>query len=50
MFHYYDTDTIEIVPNMEPQVAVLKFRGVYEKEEEKKTDKKSLLSRFLRKK
>ena len=30
MFHYYDSDTIEIVPDMEPQVAVLKFQGVYE--------------------
>ena len=47
MFHYYDSDTIEIVPDMEPQVAVLKFKGVYE--EEKKTREKknhSLLERL----
>ena len=27
MIHYYDTDTIEITPDMEPQVAVLKVLG-----------------------
>ena len=32
MIRYYDTDTIEITPNMEPQVAVLKFKGVCERE------------------
>lgn len=30
LFHYYDSDTIEITPGMEPQVAVLKFIGVNE--------------------
>lgn len=30
LFHYYNTDTIEILPGMEPQVAVLKFLGVNE--------------------
>lgn len=30
LFHYYDSDTIEITPGMEPQVAVLKFAGVNE--------------------
>ena len=33
LFHYYDTDTIEILPGMEPQVAVLKFLGVNEQPE-----------------
>ena len=27
MIHYYDTDTIEITPDIEPQVAVLKYLG-----------------------
>lgn len=31
LFHYYDTDTIEVFPGMEPQVAVLKFLGVDER-------------------
>ena len=31
LFHYYDSDTIEITPGMEPQVAVLKFIGVNER-------------------
>ncbi|MBR0390742.1 MAG: MBL fold metallo-hydrolase [Oscillospiraceae bacterium] len=35
MFHYYDSDTIEIEKNMEPQVAVLKFIGVNEEDGEK---------------
>ena len=30
LFHFYDTDTIEITPETEPQVAVLKFLGVNE--------------------
>lgn len=33
LFHYYNTDTIEILPGMEPQVAVLKFLGVNEQPE-----------------
>ena len=41
MIHYYDSDTIEIVTGMEPQVAVLKYNGVHEhpprRIEEKKT-------------
>ena len=31
LFHYYDSDTIEITQGMEPQVAVLKFIGVNER-------------------
>ena len=30
LFHYYDSDTIEITKGMEPQVAVLQFRAVNE--------------------
>ena len=48
LFHYYPSDTIEIVPNMEPQVAVLKFCGVYEDEETEK--KRSLFAGFRKKK
>ena len=35
MIHYYDTDIIEITPDLEPQVAVLKFLGVNEKPTQK---------------
>lgn len=45
MFHYYHTDTIQIVPGMEPQVAVLKFMGVSEIMEEVES-RKGFLSRF----
>ena len=31
LVHYYDVDTIEIMPGMEPQIAVLKYMGVQEK-------------------
>ena len=31
LVHYYDDDTIEIMPGMEPQIAVLKYMGVQEK-------------------
>ena len=27
MIHHYDTDTIEILPDMEPQLAILKYMG-----------------------
>lgn len=52
--HYYDTDTFAVTPDMEPQVAVLKYLGpeawtnlaqVPEKQE-----KRSLLTRILRRK
>ncbi|MCR5088302.1 MAG: MBL fold metallo-hydrolase [Oscillospiraceae bacterium] len=33
LVHRYDSDTIEITSGMEPQVAILKFQGVYEGEE-----------------
>ena len=33
MVHRYDSDTIEICPGMEPQIAVLKFRGFHEGDE-----------------
>lgn len=45
MFHYYHTDTIQIVSGMEPQVAVLKFMGVSEIMEEVES-RKGFLSRF----
>ena len=50
MFRYYDSDSIEIVPDMEPQVAVLKFQGVYEAEKKivEKTNH-SLLERLRKK-
>lgn len=51
LFHYYDTDTIEISAGMEPQVAVLKFLGVNEKTEEhteKKEGERGLLKKLFR--
>ncbi len=52
--HYYDTDTLTLSPDMEPQVAVLKYLGpeawkslAWQQEKKEKT---SLLSRILRKK
>ena len=51
LFHYYDSDTIEITPEMEPQVAVLKFCGVNEVPEQtvrKKEKGKGLLRRLLK--
>ena len=47
LFHFYDTDTIEIVPNMEPQIAILKFQ---EKEESAavRRNKGGFLSRLRR--
>ena len=52
MIHYYDTDTIEIAPGMEPQVAVLKYIGVNEKPEETVRTKKivGLLARLRERK
>ena len=52
MIHYYDTDTIEIAPGMEPQVAVLKYIGVNEKPEETVRTKKiaGLLERLRERK
>ena len=32
LFHYYDSNTIEVTHDMEPQVAVLKFKEVNERE------------------
>ena len=53
--HYYDTDTLTVRPDMEPQVAVLKFIGCGALPEnadpaEIKEKKGTLLRRFLRKK
>ena len=49
--HRYDTDTLEVTQDMEPQVAVLKYRGPESWKalmpEEKKAEKKGLLSRIL---
>ena len=52
MIHYYDTDTIEIAPGMEPQVAVLKYIGLNEKPEETVRTKKNvgLLARLRERK
>ena len=52
--HYYDTDTFEVTPDMEPQVAVLKYQGpegwtALAQREEKK-EKGSLLAKLLRRK
>ena len=51
MIHYYDTDSIEIVPGMEPQVAVLKYLGIQEEPADVKSGdrrKNGLLSRILK--
>ena len=47
LFHYYETDMLEIVPDMEPQIAVLKFQ---EKEDtvKKHQRRNSLLTRLGR--
>lgn len=54
MIHYYDTDTLTVVPGMEPQVAVLKYIGPSGfgdlLVEEKKPEKKGLLTRVLHRK
>ncbi len=44
----YDTDTIEITAGMEPQIAVLQFKGIYEPADEvnDKDPRKGILSRF----
>ena len=53
LIHYYDTDTLTVTPDMEPQVAVLKYLGPAAFgdliPEEKRAEGKSLLRRFLRK-
>ena len=50
--HYYDTDTFTVTPEMEPQLAVLKYLGPEAwgslRAEEKKAEKKTLLSRILK--
>ena len=50
--HRYDTDTLEITPDLEPQVAVLKYLGPAAwgslRAEEKAREKRSLFSRFRR--
>ena len=52
--HYYDTDTFEVTPDMEPQVAVLKYLGPEAwgalLQEPEKREKRSLLSSLLRRK
>ena len=48
LVHHYETDTIEIQPGMEPQIAVLQFQGVDEAEKEPK--RTHLLSRWKRSK
>lgn len=52
--HYYDTDTFTVTPEMEPQVAVLKFLGPEGWKdlipEAETPEKRSLLSRVLRRK
>ena len=49
LFHYYDSDTIEITQGMEPQVAVLKFLGVNEQPDTagERKDRRSGLLRKL---
>ena len=53
LIHYYDTDTLTVVPGMEPQVAVLRYLGPSAfgdlLVEEKKAEKRSPLWRLLRK-
>ena len=52
LIHYYDTDTLTVTPDLEPQVAVLKYIGPSAfgdlLPEEDKTEKTSFLKRFLR--
>ena len=50
MVHQYDSDTIEIVSDMEPQIAVLKFHGVDESgpNKQEKNQKKGLFARLRR--
>ena len=54
LIHYYDTDTIRITPDSEPQVAVLKYLGPSGYAdlipEERTAERKGLLARLLRKK
>ena len=45
MIRRYDTDRITILPDMEPQVAVLQFQGPQEPERVGAERKRSLLSR-----
>lgn len=49
LVHFYVSDTIEITSGMEPQIAVLQFKGVYEvspPEVKNKYPGKGILSRF----
>ncbi len=52
--HRYDSDTLTVTEDMEPQVAVLRYQGPEGWKEllapEKKAEKKSLLARLLKKK
>ena len=52
LIHYYDTDTLTVTPDLEPQVAVLQYIGPAAfgdlLPEEDKTEKASFLKRFLR--
>ena len=52
LIHYYDTDTLTVTPDLEPQVAVLKYIGPSAfgdlLPEEDKTEKTSFLKCFLR--
>jgi hypothetical protein len=50
--HRYDTDTLTVTPELEPQVAVLKFQGPAGWKNlipaEEKAEKKGLLARILK--
>ena len=52
--HYYDTDTLSVTPDMEPQVAVLRYLGPEAWQKlapiPEKAERKSLLTKLLRRK